>query len=180
MTNRILPIVIALAAIGIFFGYINPTYTTEIATLRAEIRGYDGALEAAEAFKRKEEEIKTAQDEVPLDAQQRIEAFLPDGVDNVQLILDLNALADRSGMRLADFDINEARAEEGDLAAEAEGGLDSLDIAVTGVGSYAAFRTFLEGVELSLRPMDLIDLSIEDSTTGVYSYSMIFRIYWLR
>lgn len=179
MTDRIIPLILAAIALGIFFGYVHPTYTGDIAELRAEIRGYDGALAAADAFKRKEEEIRAQQDAISLEGRQRIEAFLPDGVDNVQLILDLNALADRSGMRLSDFDIQNGSGE-GSGSLESEGGVDSLDIAVAGLGSYAAFRTFLDGVEWSLRPLDLIDLSIDDSSTGIYSYTMIFRIYWLR
>lgn len=182
MITRIIPILLGMVAIGIFLGYVNPTYTGSIATMRAEIEGYDNALVAAAAFKEKEEEVKQAREAIPAEARQRIESFLPDGVDNVQLILDLNALADRSGVRLSDFDIRdtEGGANVARAGIESEGGVESLDIAVSGLGSYSAFRTFLDGVEWSLRPMDLIDISIEDSDTGVYSYTMIFRIYWLR
>jgi hypothetical protein len=182
MISRIIPLLLALAGIGIFLGYVHPTYTGEVALLRSEIEGFDAALDAAKEFNKQTEQVNKAREAIPAEGRQRIEAFLPDGVDNVQLILDLNALADRSGIRLSDFDIRASEQEEraGRGIPEAEGGVESLDIAVSGLGTYSAFRTFLEGVEWSLRPLDLINVSVSDSDTGVYSYAMTFRIYWLR
>jgi Tfp pilus assembly protein PilO len=86
-------------------------------------------------------------------------------------------------MRLSDFNVEQPDEEElgaGRIAVDGEGPTESLDVTVRGVGTYASFRTFVEGVERSLRIMDLVELSIEDSETGIYSYDMTFRIYWLR
>lgn len=182
MITRIIPLFLAAIAIGIFLSYVHPTYTGEVASLRAEIEGYDGALAAAAAFKEKGEAVRSAREAIPTDGRERIEAFLPDGVDNVQLILDLNALASRSGIRLADFNIQVDQKEE-DKSNEAlspEGGVESLDVTVSGIGTYTAFRTFIEGVEWSLRPLDLIEVTVDSSETGVYTYAMTFRLYWLR
>jgi len=184
MIGRILPVLILLGAGALFFGYVQPTYTGDVANLRAKIEGYDRALAAAAEYKKSEELLKEQQDAIPADDRARIQAFLPDGVDNVQLIVDLNALASRSGIRLSDFNVEQRDEEEdpgtGRLAVEGEGLTDSLDVTVSGIGSYASFRNFLTGVERSLRTMDLIALTITDSETGVYSYDMTFRIYWLR
>lgn len=185
MTSRIIPILFILIAVGLFFGYINPTYTGKIAELDAEIAGYENALAAADRFAEKESELLLQREGIPTEGLARIEAFLPDGVDNVQLILDLNSLASRSGLQLSDFDIaaveeGESRPGQDKLSLESDGPSESLDIAVSAVGSYASFKTFLEASEWSLRPMDLIDLTIQDSQTGVYNYDMVFRIYWLR
>ena len=180
--SRIIPTVLALAAIGLFFGYINPTYSRDINTLRAEIRSYDDALTAADVFTEKEKEIVKQRANIPPAGLARVEAFLPDGVDNVQLILDLNALAERSGLTLSDFDITEGEAEDGGgaLMLETDGPVESLELSVAATGNYASFKTFLKGAEWSLRPLDLVELDIEDSETGVYTYQIKFRIYWLR
>jgi len=182
--GRILPFFILIAAVGLFFGYVQPTYKEEIAAQRAKIRSYDSALAAAATFREKREALIEQQNAIPQSDRTRIEGFLPDGVDNVQLIVDLNALASRSGMRLSDFNIAEAEesqgVEPGRIALDAVQAVDSLEISVTAVGTYGSFRTFLAGVEHSLRPMDLVDLQISDSETGVYNYAMTFRIYWLR
>jgi hypothetical protein len=183
MIARIIPILLILIAIGLFFGYIHPTYTGNVAALRAEIGSYDAALLAAAEFAEKENELLAEQSAIPTEGMERVEAFLPDGVDNVQLILDLNALAARSGLTLSDFDTSDPTAGEsgGDrLDLSSDSPVDSIDLSVSAIGEYSSFRTFLKGVELSLRPMDLVELTIGDSPTGVYDYDMTFRIYWLR
>ncbi len=183
MMSRIIPVVFILIAIGIFFGYINPTYSGEVRALQDEIRSYDAALRAAEAFREKEAQLMLERNGISQEGLARVESFLPDGVDNVQLILDLNALASRSGVVLSDFDIAESaneQAQGGALELESEDAVDSLDLTVSATGTYTGFKTFLEGAEWSLRPLDLVSLEIQDSATGVYTYQMTFRIYWLR
>jgi Tfp pilus assembly protein PilO len=182
MTSRILPIVLILVAIGLFFGYINPTYTGSVAALRKEIRSYDAALVAAEAYAKKEAELLAQQSAIPEEGRARIEAFLPDSVDNVQLILDLDSLAARSGLELSDFNIKTSldKEENGDeFTLGTEKPFESLEISVSAGGTYEAFKRFLVGTEYSLRPLDLVEVSVQDSPTGVYSYTMTFRIYWL-
>lgn len=172
-----------MGALALFFGHVQPEFNGTIAGLRAKIAGYDKALDAAKQFKEKQDTLKNEQSAISQEDQMRIAKFLPDGVDNVQLIVDLNALASRSGVRLSNFNV-ERKEEEGldagRLALEEVTPTQSLDITVRGVATYSSFRTFLDGVERSLRPMDLMSLSLADSETGVYSYDMTFRIYWLR
>lgn len=185
--SRILPIVAILIAIGLFFGYINPTRTGSIAATKAQIDSYESALEAAEHFKEREGELIIAQANIPSDGLARLAAFLPDGVDNVQIILDLNTLAARSGMTLSDFDTGSgnlpaAQGTPSDPSAslESDGPVDSLEITVSATGTYASFRNFVDGVESSLRMLDIVSVSVDDSATGVYTYDMTIRLYWLR
>jgi len=56
----------------------------------------------------------------------------------------------------------------------------SADMQVSAVGTYAALKTFLGSVEKSQRLLDVQDLSIKGSDTGVYGYDMKLRFYWLR
>ncbi|MGB4076778.1 MAG: hypothetical protein WBK28_03685 [Minisyncoccia bacterium] len=182
MIGRFFPFVFILIAIGLFFGYVNPTYSGNVQALRTEIRGYDAALSAARQFDDKRQGLMEEQGKIPEDDIERIEAFLPDGVDNVQLIVDLNALAERTGVELSDFDVAspDAKEDEGIDVLESQEAYESLEISLTAVGTYGAFKVFLGGIERSLRPLDLVALSVEDSQTGVYTYTMTFRIYWLR
>lgn len=188
MITRILPVVLLLVSIGLFFGYINPTYSQKVLPLQAEIKQYNNALAAAEDFNAKEAQLATERSSIPADAITRLETFLPDGVDNVQLILDLNALAAKSGVQLSNFDI-EGEGGGGKPAMSGAGGalaleagskkVDSLDISVKAVGSYGAFRIFLTGLEKSLRPMDVVQMDLTGAANGVYTYDITIRIYWL-
>ena len=107
MISRTLPIILIIVAGGLYFTYISPTYTNKIIPLKAEIAQSNEALAAAEDFKQKEAQIATERAAIPQEGLTRLLAYLPDGVDNVQQVLDLNALATRSGISLSNFNIKD-------------------------------------------------------------------------
>jgi hypothetical protein len=183
--TRLIPILALLLAGALFFFYINPTYTGQIAQAKNQIASYNSALAAASQFNQKESQLMTEENAIPSASIQRIEEYLPDGVNNVQLILDLNSLASRSGITLSNFSVvqNATTTASSDgttlPALNAASETNSLDVSVAASGTYSAFRTFLSAAEQSLRPLDVTSLSINDSSTGVYTYQVTFRIYWL-
>lgn len=206
IASRIIPLLLLIGAIGLFVGYTQPTYGGSVAVLKEEIASLDSALHAAEQFKQKEAQLIQQRSAMPAEQLARLESFLPDSVDNVQLIVDLNSLASRSGIQLSEFSIAEESQGDSSVSAAAVSGApgaspltspgtagqgntlalqsseptESLELSVSATGSYAAFRTFLTSVEQSLRPLDVIELTVKDSNTGVYTYDVTFRLYWLR
>lgn len=189
MISRILPAILIFFSIGIFFLYISPTYKDTIVPLKEEITKTDTALAVAREFKEKQADIATQRALISEDSIAKLQKYLPDGVDNVQMILDLNALASRSGVTLSNFGIKENKLVAADSGAllgagamnnPTSKGTESLDLSVTATGTYGAFRTFLYGIEHSLRPLDITQIIISDSKTGVYTYDMTLRIYWLK
>ncbi|MES2225680.1 MAG: hypothetical protein V4480_02625 [Patescibacteria group bacterium] len=184
MTSRLLPIGALVIAIALFFLYVKPTYTGPIQETKTKIDSYTAALAAADRFSEKEAQLTQQRAAIAPDSLQRLNEFLPDGVDNVQLILDLDALAARSGMTLSNFDIKNqdqttAANPATGLALQSNTPVDSIDLTFSGVGTYSAFRALLAGMENSLRPLDVVNLGVVESQTGVYTYNMTVRIYWL-
>jgi hypothetical protein len=184
MISKLIPIALALAALGLFLGYVQPTYSGSIAALQTEIKDLDTALVAAREFKDKEVQLTQERATIPDGQLARLESALPDSVDNVQLIVDLNSLAARSGVELSQFNIGTAASDassgQPDAALTSGEPTESLEISVSATATYASFRIFLEGIETSLRPLDVVELSVQDSDTGVYTYDMTLRFYWLR
>lgn len=190
--SKALPVLFLLLAGGIFAGYVHPTVTGDIAAARAEIKKYDAALKAATRYEQKQAQLATEEQALPEDGVARLEQFLPDNVDNVQLILDLDGLASRSGLTITNFNTTESVSTTGDATQVEEGAAgtrtvsldpskpyESLDLSITAAGSYAQMRAFIDGVESSLRPLDLVLFQLSDSPTGIYKYQMTFRLYWL-
>ncbi|HEV7121246.1 MAG TPA: hypothetical protein VGN56_00305, partial [Candidatus Paceibacterota bacterium] len=104
--SRILPLAALIVAAGLIFAYIVPTYQKSIVPAQAQISSYENALAAAKGFTQKEADLAQQRAALPADGLARLNEFLPDGVNNVQLILDLDGLAARSGMVLSNFDID--------------------------------------------------------------------------
>jgi hypothetical protein len=190
MINRLLPIIMVVAAAAIIAGYIYPTYTGPIAQTQQQIVSYDSALAAANVFSQKEADLTTKSNAIDPAALVRLQTYMPDGVDNIQLIADLDALAARSGLALSGFSIQEdpafAQASSNGSSTPiapvigSSGGTNSLQLSVSAIGTYDAFQSFLNAAEQSARPLDITKLTLKYSTTGVYTYGMTFNIYWLK
>jgi len=186
MSTRILPLIALLVAAGIFFFYVSPTWSGSIAQTNLAITQDNESLAAANQFKSQQNALASARNAIDPEDLDRLVAFLPDSVDNVRLILDLNALAARSGFSLANIDVvsnsantSSASAQQG-LPAAGPSPVGSVDLSLTAVGTYAALQSFLAGAERSARLLDVRDIVVKGSDTGVYNYQMVLRLYWLR
>lgn len=186
MNNRILPIFALLVAIGIFFAYIRPTWSGSITAAKTAIASDDQALAAASEYVAQQNELVSARNAIDPANLARITSFLPDSVDNVGLILNLNALAARSGLSLSNIDVIAssantpgASAVAGTLPVSGANPVNSVDLSLSAIGSYAALQAFLIGIEKSERLLDVRDIVVKGSDTGVYSYQMLVRLYWL-
>lgn len=189
MNSRILPILALLIAIGIFFSYVSPTWSGSIAETKATIAADDQALAAAREYKDQQNQLALERDAINAKDLSRLAVFLPDSVDNVGLILNLNALAARSGLSLSNVDVtsNDGQGQNGSSQQADNIGtgttrnevVSSVDLSLSAVGSYKALQNFLQEVERSQRLLDVHDLTVTGSGTGVYKYEMKLRLYWL-
>jgi hypothetical protein len=185
MNSRVLPLIALAAAIGIFFAYVNPTWSGPVAAARDAIALDDSALAAAKEYAARQNELSAERANIDPESLERIMTLLPDSVDNVGLILDVNALAARSGISLSNIDVATA---DGGAKSGAQGALPiatanpigSINLSLTALGTFAAFQTFMDGIERSARLLDVQDIVVKGSDTGVYTYQVTLRLYWLR
>ncbi len=182
MNSRILPIFALLIAIGMFFGYVSPTWSGPIAATKAAIASDDQALAAAGEYVAQQNELTSAQNAIDPADLARLAVFLPDSVDNVGLILNLNALAARSGFSLSHIDVTTDTTGESstNFPPVSTNPVSSVDLSLSAIGTYAALQNFIQDVEKSERLLDVRDIAIKSSDTGVYTYQMAMRLYWLR
>ena len=178
MNNRIIPSFAIIIAVAIFFVYVNPAWNGSIAATRAAITADDQALVSAQQYVAQQNQLAAARDAIDPANLKALNIFLPSSVDNVGLILDLNALAAHSGISLANIDVVTNSANTAKTGASNPVG--SVDLSLAATGSFAALQTFLKGVEHSARILDIHDLTVNGSDTGVYTYQIKLSLYWLR
>ncbi|MBI2409581.1 type 4a pilus biogenesis protein PilO [Candidatus Kaiserbacteria bacterium] len=176
MNGRLLPLLALGVAIAIFLLYVNPTWSGPIAATKAVIASDDEALAAANRYAAQQNQLASARNAIDPADLDRLSAFLPDSVNNVGIILDLNGLAARSGLSLENIDVTANEAGNSDNANP----LGSADLSLSALGTYGALQNFLRGVERSRRLLDVQSISVKGSDTGVYTYKMALRLYWLR
>lgn len=183
MNSRILPSLSLLFSLGIFFVYVNPTWNDSILATQANIAEADQTLAAATKYTKQQKELTDARNAIDPANLTRLSTFLPDSVNNVGLVLDLNALAARSGLSLANIDVvvnNTSASAQGALSVASANPVGSVNLSLSAIGTYAALKAFLIGIEKSARLLDVRDIVVRGSDTGVYNYQMKIRLYWLR
>lgn len=190
MNSRVLPAVALILSVGIFFAYVKPTWSGPIKEIKGAIAKDEQALTAAEDYQKKQNTLASERNAIDQDNLNRLSVFLPDSVDNVGLILNINALAARSGLSLANIDVVEDNSpvsgdkgvtpSSGTLQVARANPVGSVDMSLSAIGTYSALQAFLSGIEKSARILDVRDITVKGSDTGVYNYQMTIRLYWLR
>lgn len=189
MMRSIISIIALVAAGAVFFGYTKPAYDAS-GTVRASIASYDTALTKASELQELKQSLLARYNSFNPSDVDRLQKLLPDHVDNVRLILDLDNLAGRHGLALQNVAIsapqtaNQAQTAAGSISSSKQR-YDSLTLKFTTVATYESFLQLLSDLESSLRIVDLIALRVsradgDNRATNLYTYDITIRTYWLK
>ena len=186
MIRTFISIVCVIGAGAIFFMYTQPAYDT-VQAQNVNISQYDEALQKATELQQIKQTLLSKYTSFDPNNIDRLQKMLPDHVDNVRLILDMDNLAQKHGMALQNVSVSAAPNVSGQTAvgtiSAAKQKYDSLTIKFTTVGSYDTFRQFLSDLQSSLRIVDLVALDLTPVSMvggGQYSYDITLRTYWLK
>lgn len=188
MLRTIISLIGLISAGAVFFLFTQPTYDKVQATA-LEIQQYDAALEKAAELQARKQELLSRFNAFNQQDVQKLEKLLPDHVDNVRLILDLDSLASKHGLAMQNVIV--AGQEKVDGAQTTAGSIgisrqkyDSLTLTFTTQGTYQTFQAFLADLEMSLRIADLVSLKLTPleakGADPLYSYTISIRTYWLK
>ena len=178
--KALLPVLFVVIAVGLFMGFINPAYKN-IKELRLEEAEFDAALTRAKELQTIRDQLLARYNTFARSDLTRLGKLLPDHVDNVRLILDLDGMASRYGMRVRNVAIENdtARVQKGQVGPD-EGAYESVVLSFVVSGTYDTFRSFLIDLEKSLRLVDVVGLSFTANETGIYDVTVRIKTYWLK
>ncbi len=179
----IFPIIAILVAGLLFYFYIDPTYT-EVKTLRAEEATLNAALSRALELQTTRDQLISRYNTFSPEDLSRLEKFLPDHVDNVRLVLDMDSMASQYGMRVRNVAIEKQEVKKKTTRTQAVGpderSYESMVLSFTVTGDYSTFRSFLKDLEQSLRLVDVESVGFATSENGLYDVTIGLRTYWLK
>lgn len=194
MGGIIIPIFLVIVSVGLFFTVIDPQYA-KVEELRAEQERLEGALASARELRETRESLLARYNTFPKNDLDRLQKFLPDHIDNVRLILDIDTIAAAHGLIIRDFGFTNAvtapesaaptlaEAVNQEVPTQPTGALDpygSVLMEFSTSASYEVFSAFLRDLERSLRVVDVVSVSVEPSESGGHDITMTIRAYWLR
>jgi len=178
----ILPITFVITAVLLFFGIIDPYYQ-DVLVLREQEKQFDSALTRSKELKEVRDKLLTKYNNFSTEDLEDLQKMLPDNIDNVRLILDLDSLARLHGMRLSNVSVDRIGSTQQAAGAVGESNenenYDSVILSFSVQAAYETFKEFLVDLERSLRLVDVIDLQVSLGENN-FDYKVSVRTYWLK
>lgn len=151
--------------------------------MQTQVAAFDDALDKAKELKKSREELISKRNTFAAEDLQKLERILPDNVDNIRFVIDINGIAARRNLSLRNVSlgtISDARSTRAAGALGASGDpIGSAEISFAVTATYDDFLAFLQDLEHSLRLVDIEKISFKPGTTEKYEYSLTVRTYWL-
>lgn len=184
MVKLTFPILFILLSIGLFFMYVDPTYKIIQETLKEEEK-FNHALDKSKELQEVRDRLLSRYNTFSTEELNRLSKLLPDHVDNVRLILDIDHIASAYGMRIKNVAVgNKGNKPEGVIGPDIVP-YQSVSLAFSIVSSYDALKDFIRDLEKSLRIVDITDISLASSKSileksDLYEYNISLKTYWLK
>jgi Tfp pilus assembly protein PilO len=183
MTRFIIPIFLVASAVGLFMLYTDPRYQ-EVKDVQKQVAAYDEALDKSQELKKTRDQLLSRRNTFPTESLQKLEKILPDNVDNIRLIIDINAIAARHLLSIKNIELGEVSDSANTRSAIAVGSsgspVGSVTLGFSVSAGYEDFLAFLQDLEHSLRVVDIENITFTvDPESGLTEYTLSIRTYWL-
>jgi len=201
-----MPIILIGIGLAVFFAFTNPMYN-EISSLRAQVASYDEALGNSKALENERDVLTAKKNSIDQINLAKLQKLLPENIDNIRLILEIEQIALPYGMTLKD--VRYSTDEKKDAGGSAPGRAEVVqasapvsaqslnkdygvwDLEFSTEGTYNDFLNFIKDLESNLRIVDIssINFSSDSDTRGSssgsssrenYQYSFKIKTYWLK
>ena len=199
MIRFITPIILIGLAIAGFFMFTNPLYN-DISQLRTQVASYNEALNNSKALENERDKLTAKYNSINPEYLVKLTKLLPENIDNIRLILEIEKIASPYGMILRDVKYNTTNKVVANVPASGIAGISQAgisqsaqkdygvwDLEFSTSGTYNNFMNFMKDLEKNLRIVDVssIDFSSSVGLAGgtspdSYKYSFKIKTYWLK
>ncbi len=189
--NLILPIILILSSIGIFFGYVDPNYKGSsnaidseyssygIVPLRDELKTYQDIAKSSNQIVTDRDNLMEKRNKISESDRVRLERFLPSNIDNIRLIIEISDIASRRGLVVKNILVEDTKIKSDSIGVvDSAYGILSLKFSVN--ATYDEFLPFLKDLESNLRLVNITDISFVSKDIGGYDFSVGLNTYWLK
>lgn len=219
MTRFLIPILLIIGAGGVFYFLTDPIINSGrtfddsaqkvgggIKALLAEKESLNKAISDIQSLKGRAQDLEATYQQIAPEQIKKLDVFLPDSVDDIQLIVDVNTIAQKSGMQIKDVKINTDLDKTGRTATRPDAmastsplvnkpSVTKVGLSFAVIGTYSQMRAFMSDLTRSLRVLDVsrLSFSAQSATTGTatasssqslvggqYQYQVDLVTYWLK
>lgn len=197
-----MPVILIGISLAVFFVFTNPLFN-DITLLRTQVASYDEALNNSKMLENERDKLTAKYNSINPDNLIKLQKLLPENIDNIRLVLEIEQIASPYGMALKDVKYNTTTdksatkgATPGVTGAVAGGGVSEpsrkdygiWDLGFSTAGTYNNFLNFTRDLERNLRIVDISSIQFSSNTgSGLnpslpesYKYDFKIRTYWLK
>jgi len=178
MIKFLLPIIFLAISASLFFLYIDPEFKN-IEGLKQEEQLFSNALDNSKELQGIRDDILAKYNSFSADDLERIEKMLPNHIDNVRLVRDIDGVASKYGMTLRNVSID-VSANALDNVGPDENIIGTMVLGFSVSGPYKTFLSFIRDLEKSMRIVDVVEVSFIASDKDLYEYKVNLKTYWLK
>lgn len=178
--SRISTIAYIVLALAIGYAFIYSSLG-DINSLSDQKQKYLDSMDMITTIENKKAELQTKFDQIPAADKENIDTVLPNSLDFVKLVSQIDAVASGYGVSITNISLKENGSPSGgtiDTAAPAKP-YSSAVIGFSFNASYDKFNAFVGNLEKSLRILDIKSVRLQSNDNGTYSYDVEFETYWL-
>jgi len=188
-----LAILIGVSTAGFVF-FTNPLYK-DVLTLRSQTASYNEALNNSKSLENERDKLTKKYNTINPENLVKIAKLLPDNVDNIRLILEIEKVALPYGMVLRDVkydnvskDAQGGATQGDDMSPNSNREYGIWDLEFSTSATYNNFINFVKDLEKNLRIVDIsavnfsseVGTGVNPSFVGVYNYQIKIKTYWLK
>ncbi|MEK7579418.1 MAG: hypothetical protein AAB460_02735 [Patescibacteria group bacterium] len=181
--RNITSIILIIVAIVAFVFIANPRFD-KVSALKKESATFDDALDRSKELISLRGALLTKYNSIPTEDRNRLDVMLPNSIDTVRLIIDINTLATRYGLSLSNISVGEVNGttENDRTLGPSFGEFGSVSLGFTVSATYDQFRAYLADLERSLRLLDVksIAFTAGDTANSLTNYTISLTTYWLK
>ncbi len=183
-------LILIAISIGAFAKIIKPRYDAT-RSIREEVAIFNANIDTADKLKTSREELIAKYNGIPKSDLDNLKTLLPDSVDNIRLIIQVDSLAKRNGLstvRNVNYQVEQEKelaslqAQNPDAAHQVYG---EFTMSFETSGQYKNFLSFLSDLEENLRLVDVTKIEftptgVVQSLAGNMTYRVSLKTYWLK
>ncbi len=197
MGKLIIPVLLIGLSFGSYFLYTQPIYG-EAKVVKEEVVKLKDNEEKLNAALKKKDNLATTYNALDTTLVARLEKLMPDNLDNIKLIIDVDRTAKQYGtiLNAVKFDVDQqAKAATGTAAGaaastsvrdnktalESKKDYNSFSLTMTFTGTFDNFTKLMGDMEKNLRIIDVTSIVFDaQDTKEVYKFEVKAKIYWLK
>ncbi len=185
MNKNATPIILIALSLGMYFTFTKDKID-ELKTIQIVNAEYQKAITTSKELIKKRDEVLSNYNKIDPKDQENLNKMVPDNVDNVRLIIDLNGIAAKHGMSIRNIktvttkDTTGQNSPGGQRNVSLPGTYNTVLLSFDVSASYSNFLAFLRDVQTSLRLIEVSKISLRANDLGNYDYGLEIKTFWLK